>query len=172
MKKFLPLALLSLLSLLLGGFLGWQQFSTNNALPAATIQQIKLPDMGKTLHHGEEWLGKVVVVNHWATWCPPCREEIPLFIEAQNNFGALGLQIVGIAHNESIDTVRAYADSIGINYPSLIAIVDGIKIMKQQGNTRGSLPFTAFFDRDGKLVHTRLGQISSEELHTAITSLL
>lgn len=175
MKKFAPafaLVLLALAALALGGYLGWHKFRSPGAVPNATITQLELPDIDKNLRNGKEWLGKVVVVNHWATWCPPCREEIPLLIETQRRLGEQGVQVVGIAH-DLLDDARAFSDGIGINYPSLVAIVGGGEIMRQQGNRGGgALPFTAFFDRQGNLVDARLGQLSQSELNQAIAPLL
>ncbi len=170
---------LGLIALALGIYAGWLTFQPHqvnghavNTPPPATLAQIELPDIEKNLRHGTEWLGKVVVVNHWATWCPPCREEIPLLIEYQREHGAQGVQIIGIAH-DLLDTARAYSDSIGINYPSLVAITGGGEIMQQQGNAAsGALPFTAFFDRQGNLAATQLGKLSPQDLQQAITPLL
>ena len=166
--SFKTVLALSALALAVGGYLGWRASQPT----AATLAQIELPDTAKTVRNGNEWLGKVVVVNHWATWCPPCREEIPLLIETQQRLGERGVQIVGIAH-DLLDTARAFGDSIGINYPSLVAITGGGELMQKQGNTPdGPLPFTAFFNRQGKLVNTQLGQLSKEELNRAIAALL
>ena len=138
---------LGLIALLLGGYAGWQTSRPTPAAGGTDLTHIELPDIEKNLRSGEEWLGKVVVVNHWAPWCPPCRDEIPLLIDIQRRLGDQGVQVVGIAH-DLLDATRAYSDSIGINYPSLVAITGGGELMRRQGNTAGgALPFTAFFDR-------------------------
>lgn len=169
MKKLLIPCALGLLAMLIGGYLGWQKFQPS--LPPASITDLKLADIDKQLRRGDEWLGKVVVVNHWATWCPPCREEIPLLIDAQNQFGERGLQVIGIAHDQ-MNATRTFGDHIGINYPSLVALHDGAQLMRQHGNAHARLPFTAFFDRNGNLVGNKLGAISATELHRAIAPLL
>lgn len=138
---------------------------------SATLQEIELPDVHKNLRKGEEWLGKVVVVNHWATWCPPCLEEIPMLIDYQQQMQAKGVQIVGIAH-DSLEPTQIFGDEIGINYPSLWIVAGRADLLTRHGNNLRALPFTAIFDRDGKLAGTKLGIISSQELNDLITPLL
>lgn len=170
MKQLLLFGTLGLSALLLGLYIGWEKDSP--PAETATLAQISLPDINKELRNGNEWLGKVVVVNHWGTWCPPCIEEIPLLIEYQKRSRHLGVQIVGIAH-DLVDTTRAYSDSVGMNYPSLVAITDGTDLMRQQGNRPdGPLPFTAFFDRSGNLVHSYLGKLSEASLDEMVRPLL
>ncbi len=95
-----------------------------------------------------------------------------MFIQLQEQFADQGLQFVGIAHDQLESTLR-FGDEIGINYPSLVAITGGQEIMKQQGSKHGgSLPFTAIFDRDGKLVSNKIGMFTEKELLDQITPLL
>ena len=98
--------------------------------------------------------GQVLVVNFWATWCPPCREEIPSLIRTQTRFGPEGVQIVGIAI-DSVDKTREYASNIGINYPILIGGMETVDLVRSLGNKAGGLPFTVILDRQGKVVEIR-----------------
>ncbi len=150
--------------MLAGGWFGVRQFSPDHNTPTAVLQQLELPDVRKQLRSGEEWLGRVVVVNHWATWCPPCLEEIPMLIEFNAAMSAKGVQVVGIAH-DLLDSARAFGDEIGIDYPSLVSIVGSNELLASHGNDNaGALPFTAIFDRNGQLVSTRLGKLDYPEL--------
>jgi thiol-disulfide isomerase/thioredoxin len=116
------------------------------------------------------WKGKVLVVNFWATWCGPCRKEIPEFIRMQQRLGAQGLQFVGIAIDEK-DKVAAYVREIGINYPVLVGELDAVEMSRSLGNEQGGLPFTVVIDRTGKVVQTILGATTETRLESLIQGL-
>lgn len=159
-----------IISLIIGGYFGYQQFSV--APPTATtLHELELPDVTRQLRRGSEWLGKVVIVNHWASWCPPCRAEIPILIDYQDDFAAAGVQIIGIAH-EDLTRARSFGDEIGLNYPSLVAIVGGRDLLIRHGNTLGGLPYTAIFNRRGQLVHRITGELTQPQLHALVAPLL
>ena len=110
-----------------------------------------------------EWQGRALVCNFWATWCAPCREEIPLLIAARQKYGPSGVEIVGIAIDNAAK-VREYAASFNISYPVLLAEADGLDLMRQLGNSAGGLPYTVIADRRGGLVHRKLGALKQAEL--------
>ncbi len=130
-----------------------------------------LPDLGGDVRHISGWDGKVLVINFWATWCPPCREEIPEFIHLQNQYAEQGLQFIGIALQVA-EEVRPFYDEIGMNYPSLVGEQSVISIAKSYGNTLGALPYTVIIDRSGIVQFTRRGPVSIKEAREIIDSLL
>jgi thiol-disulfide isomerase/thioredoxin len=137
----------------------------------ASLMSARLPDTHGRSQALEQWRGKVLVVNFWATWCTPCREEIPAFINVQDKWGTQGLQIVGIAIDEN-DKVLPYAAALKINYPILVGGLDGIELAQQAGNRLGGLPFTVVFDRRGAAVHSQLGGVTQQKLEALIQPLL
>lgn len=134
------------------------------------VMSISLPDVSGGQRDLSEWTGRPLVVNFWATWCPPCLEEIPLLAAAQDRYGNQGLQIIGIALDDS-DAVRRFGDDVGINYPSLLAPDSGLELMERFGN-RGSLPFSVLVDRYGRVQTTKLGAYTENELDNALETLL
>lgn len=115
--------------------------------------------------------GKVLLVNFWATWCPPCKKEMPAFIELQEQYAEQGFQIVGIALDDE-DSVRDFADALGVNYPVMAAEYEGIALSREYGNHIGALPFSAFVDRNGKITKTQIGEISKQQVEDIIKPLL
>ena len=128
-------------------------------------------DLDDKLQPLKQWRGKVVVLNFWAPWCPPCRAEIPGFIELQNRYRERGLVFVGLALDEKIN-VQAFADEMGINYPVLLGEMDGVDLARKIGNRLGGLPFTVVIDRNGKIADSELGGVSSERLEKIVAPLL
>ncbi len=119
----------------------------------------------------DTWKGRVLVVNFWATWCPPCRKEIPAFTKIQDELGPKGLQFVGIAIEEAAP-VRKFMQQIGVNYPMLIAPNEGMTLMAKFGNTLGVVPFSAVVDRAGKIVHIQPGVFEPEQVKKWVEPLL
>lgn len=130
-----------------------------------------LPDLKGQLHSISEWDGKIVVINFWATWCPPCIEEMPVFIKLQERYGPQGLQIVGIGIDRQ-DAIQHFVRRLGINYPVLIGEQDAILLAEKFGNMQGGLPFTVVIDQKGKVTRRYLGEIVENSLEAEIVSLL
>jgi thiol-disulfide isomerase/thioredoxin len=130
-----------------------------------------LMDVSGQLRNVSEWQGKVLVINFWATWCPPCLEEIPHFINLQDKYGDQGLQFLGIAL-EDVDDVTSFANKLGINYPLLVGEQEVIKLAGKFGNRIGGLPYTVVLDRTGIINFIKIGPLSVSEAEHVITSLL
>jgi thiol-disulfide isomerase/thioredoxin len=118
----------------------------------------------------ERWKGKVVVLNFWATWCPPCRAEIPEFVKIQAKYAAKGFTFVGIALDER-DAVAQFAKEFRINYPLLLGGAEGSGFANALGS-RSALPFSVVMDRHGNIVATRLGTLNEAELEKLLPGLL
>lgn len=115
--------------------------------------------------------GKILVINYWATWCEPCREEIPLFVRLQQEYAGKGVQFVGIAVDQA-DKVRGFAQEFNINYPLLIAGLDAVELSRKAGNKAGVLPYTLVLDRTGKIAASLVGGISEARMRAQLAPLL
>ncbi len=115
--------------------------------------------------------GRILIVNFWATWCVPCREEIPLFVRLQQEYTAKSVQFAGIAIDQ-VDKVQKFADEFRINYPLLIGGMDSLELSRQAGNKAGVLPFTLVLGRDGNIAVTLVGGISEARMREALDPLL
>ncbi len=133
--------------------------------------EFSLPDIDGTLRNSHEWDGKVVILNFWATWCPPCRRETPMFVEMQEEYGATGLQFIGIAI-DTAEKVQDFMDTYGINYPMLIGEDDAIAVAKDYGNRYGALPYTVIIDRNGNIQFVHRGEMTREMIENTISQLL
>ena len=143
----------------------------DSAAGGAEVLRAAYPDLEGKIRALGQWRGKVLVVNFWATWCPPCREEIPQFVALQRDWGGRGLQFVGVA----IDTrekVKPYAKAVAMNYPVLLADAGSLDLMKALGNPSGGLPFTVIVDREGEVVRRELGGLDRPKLEALLAPLL
>ena len=133
--------------------------------------EFAMQDIENKLRNIKEWDGKVVLVNFWATWCPPCKKEIPVFMELQKEYQDKGFQIVGIAIDDE-EAVKDYADTMGMNYPIIAAELEAMDLSRRLGNRVNALPFSAFIDRNGKIALTKAGELTKAETEDIINKLL
>ncbi|WP_293006220.1 TlpA disulfide reductase family protein [Nitrosomonas sp.] len=138
---------------------------------AQAILAASLPDLQGENQEISQWLGKVMVVNFWATWCTPCREEIPEFIEAQKKYGEQGLIFIGIAIDQA-DKVKMFSQEFGINYPVLVGSFDTWSLLEAAGNRHSALPYTVVINRSGELVENYLGRVDLKKLEKMVIPLL
>jgi thiol-disulfide isomerase/thioredoxin len=132
-----------------------------------------LPDMHGKRHNIDEWNNQVLVINFWASWCKPCRHEIPLFTQLQRTYKNQGLQFVGIAIDDK-SAVQDFMSTLGIpiNYPILVGSDDAIAIAKQYGNEFGILPYSVIVNRSGQVDYIQYGEFPQDAVEYEINSLL
>lgn len=141
------------------------------ALDGNAVYALSMPDLDGTSQAFDQWRGKVLVVNFWATWCAPCREEMPALVAAQSRYGAKGLQIVGIGIDDAVK-MRQFADSLHLNYPALDGGFGALELSKTLGNSAMALPFTLVVDRNGAIVRRQLGPMNEQYLASIASQLL
>jgi peroxiredoxin len=139
--------------------------------PPTQLLGLALPDIDGREQRLDQWKGKVMVVNFWATWCEPCREEMPEFVKAQQAFGAKGLQFVGIAIDQP-DKIRQFSNELKLNYPSLVGGYGALELSKTLGNKIMALPFTVVIDREGRVAHAQMGPLKPAKLDALVAKLL
>ena len=114
-----------------------------------------------------QWKDKILVINFWATWCAPCREEMPYFSRISENYAAKGVQFVGIS-TDTPSTVRLFAQQHGVSYPLLIGGPQVIALSTELGNTQSGLPFTLILGRNREALLTRTGRLAAVELENVL----
>ena len=138
----------------------WLASSPGDATPLLRAPLADLSGKPRTLG---EWQGRILVVNFWATWCPPCREEIPALVRARDKMLASGVEFIGIAI-DNVAKVVEFARNVHISYPLLIADASGLDLVRKLGNPSGGLPFTVVLDRKGGIAHRNLGAITEQKI--------
>jgi len=164
-----PLAGVALLVLFQGAASrGSEPRESRTAQPASVSTDFAMKQLNGEPLRLSDYHGKVIMVDFWASWCPPCREEIPHFVEWQKQYGGEGLQVIGIAMDDyPADAVKA-ARELGINYP----VVEGNdKIAGEFGGVYG-LPFKLVFGRGGEIVARRRGQADLPSLKRLLVTYL
>ena len=143
--------------------------SANGEIAASpgAIYSAKFTDLqGKSQTLGQ-WEQKLLVINFWATWCGPCKEEIPILVKLQNKFGGRDVQFIGIAA-DSAANVTNFNKNVATNYPLLIDETGAIAFSKRLGNRLGLLPHTVVLLPGGKVTYNKLGAITERELGNII----
>ncbi len=183
MKNILPFLLVIIIAG--GAGFGVQRYLQNEnrelpaVMPKAASSDVigtmrppfELKDLQGELRNINEWNGKVLLVNFWATWCPPCKREMPAFIELHDEYAEQGFEIIGIALDNE-QAVQDFVDTLGVNYTVMVAEHKGLDLSRDYGNRIGALPFSVFVARDGKIQFTKAGELSKQQVEQIIQPLL
>ncbi len=137
--------------------------------PAEAPADLSLPDLHQQQHSLAEYKGRIVVVDFWATWCVPCKHEMPLFVDAAKHYGDR-IQVVAISMDDAASRAKipAFTDKQRMNFPVLL----GDSKALQQLGLGEAVPATAFLDANGRVIFKILGEVSKSELRARLDSLL
>ena len=145
--------------------------SNTEVASVVRFDEIKLPGLDGNKQDINQWQGKIVLVNFWATWCPPCLEEIPVFLSLRKEYAAAGFEVLGISIDD-VSKVKRFRGTMQISYPLLDGEDNGMALMHSLGNKIGGLPYSILFDRSGKAVEIKSGPYQEQELKDLIDELL
>ena len=137
-------------------------------LDVATRPAFSLPDLDGTQRKFSEWDGKHRLINFWATWCAPCRREIPLLKAFQDQHGENGFQVLGIAV-DYLEQVSSYAEQTEFNYPILVGQQDAMAVAESSGIEFIGMPFTMFVASDGEYIGAYIGELHQSHLDDIVS---
>ena len=131
------------------------------------MPEFAYPDLDGHLRHGNEWKTNILVLNFWAAWCPPCREETPLFVDLQEQYARDNVRFVGIAIDDR-EPVADFVDTYGVEYPVLLGDLEAIALSRRLGNRFDGLPFTVVVEPGGRILARFAGGVSREQIEPVL----
>jgi thiol-disulfide isomerase/thioredoxin len=138
---------------------------------ASALLSAAYPDLTGRPRRLLDWQGRVLVCNFWATWCAPCREEMPMLSRMRDKYEPKGIEFVGIGIDSGAK-ISEFAKTHPVSYPLLVADAGAIDLMRSLGNSGGALPFTVVLDRAGTVAYRRLGALAEADLEKALVGFL
>ena len=156
---------LSVAAGLAGALVAWQKFEPHAVMDEAVLnfwmQSFERPEGGTLLM--QEFQGKPLLINFWATWCPPCIEELPLIDAFYNRNKSKSLQVIGLAVDQP-STVRRYLTQKPLSFPVGLAGFNGTELGRTLGNAQSVLPYSVIFDAKGRLLAQKAGKLEQSDL--------
>ena len=157
----------------------WHDYHAN-AVDSAETQALEkkaitvLPEFSLTNREGNQqsihsWPGKSLIINFWATWCAPCRREVPMLMSLQNKYAGQGFQLVGIAVDFREDVLQ-FARENKLDYPLLIGEQDGLNAVDAFGIEAVGFPYTVFTDAQGNIITTYIGELHQEQTELILST--
>lgn len=147
---------------------------TENSSPSTPTEQfftLSLPDAQGNMQNVSQYKGKIVVLNFWASWCPPCREEMPELSQLHQKYQNKNVVVLGVAIDD-LDAVKEFLKSAPVSYPVLVAKSERMDLSNQLGNDQDVLPYTLIINTDGTVAKNYFGRINEPLLETTIDALL
>lgn len=173
----LAIVLVAVTALIAGLFLSARHYAEPETGPlvpgSANLIGTQRPDFELGSNTGQivtaaDFHGKTLLINFWATWCAPCRQEMPMLVDLQNEFGSTGLQVIGIALDD-VQAVRDFVQTYGISYPILVGAGDVMLTSNAYGNVSGVLPYSVLVDRKGIIRWQYTGEIRRDEFLSVLS---
>jgi thiol-disulfide isomerase/thioredoxin len=130
-----------------------------------------LVDLDGKQRSSDEYAGKAVLFNFWATWCAPCRREIPMLNALQAEYGPRGLQVLGIAM-DTPENIALYRKELNIEYPSLQGELEAVAVGRQFGLDLYALPISVFTDKEGRILGVHMGELTREQAEPYLAKML
>ncbi|WP_198262497.1 TlpA family protein disulfide reductase [sulfur-oxidizing endosymbiont of Gigantopelta aegis] len=135
------------------------------------FQDFSLPDLKGQSQSFAQWQGKVVLLNFWATWCPPCRYEMPDFVEVYDQYKDQNFVIIGVGTDDPAKIAK-FVEQLNVSYPILVGGREAMQISYQYGNHSGALPYSIIFDQQGNIRYRAGGMMTKKQLLAQIKPLL
>jgi len=172
LKKITAFVVIAVLFTSIGIYFGVKRLqpSAPADTAVAALMQVSMKDSGGKQRKMSEWQGKVLLLNFWATWCPPCVSEMPELVALQNELAGKNLQVVGIGI-DSPSNIREFAEKHQIIYPLLLGGLEGSELSRQFGNQSGGLPFTILIGPDGSVRQIYMGRLNMEKVRADLATI-
>ena len=179
MRRLL-VTLISIVALLSGFYLSARYFAEptpgTGAPQTGNLVGDLRPDFTLTNNHGEfvslsQFGSKTILLNFWATWCEPCRREMPMLMDLQRQHGSTGFQVVGIALDDR-EQVQSFVSTYGISYPILVGEADVFETSATYGNKEGVLPYSVLIDDEGIIRWKYAGILREDQVTDILSDLL
>ncbi len=172
LKKIL--STLGIIAILISLGLVFRYVAVNSTKPDISTNPLFASNLIDANGHAQnlnQYRGKIIVLNFWATWCPPCREEMPELSQLHQIYQSKNVVVLGVAIDEPA-LVKEFLQTSPVSYPVLVTENTGMDLSSQLGNDKDVLPYTVIIDTNGKLVKTYFGRVSKPLLEAAIKPLL
>ena len=153
---------------LAGAAVAWR--SQAGAKSTSPVRGLEMPTPTGARLNLDAFAGRKLLLNFWATWCPPCVHELPLLNRFQREHEQQGWQVVGLAVDDATAVV-AFMRKTPLSFPVGMVKADGLALSRSLGNEQGALPFTVVLDRQGRVTQRKIGQLSSSDLDRWVQSL-